>query len=378
MIIFRYISREVLLSMSAVSGVLLLIIMSGRFIKYLTNAAAGKYSVDVVFQFMLFRLPSFLELILPLGLFLGILLAYGRLYLESEMAVLKATGMSQRRLVMYTLGPAALVAVIVAVMSLWLTPAGVQKTETLFQQQSQQSSLDNLVAGRFQQQPGSIRSTYVEKLVSEGSRMQGVFVSENQPGKPLAVLAAESARQITDLETGARYLVMEKGYRYEGQPGEANYREVKFEEYGFRLPENDGGPVASGIDMEPTAALFGGGMPEIAQLNWRFSLPVMTLIVALLAVPLSKTNPRQGRFAKLIPSILLYLVYLLLLTNSRSMVEDDEAPVAIFWGVHLMFFALAMSLLFAGGFWHKLGDRLGIITGKLSIKKLTGEKTGNA
>ena len=377
MIIFRYISREVLLSMSAVSGVLLLIIMSGRFIRYLTNAAAGKYSVDTVFQFMLYRMPGFLELILPLGLFLGILLAYGRLYLESEMAVLKATGMSQRRLSLYTLGPASLVAVVVAVMSLWLTPAGVQKTETVFQQ-SQQSTLDSVVPGRFQEQPDGLRSTYMEKLNSKSRRMEGIFVSETIPGQPLAVVAAESGRQVTDPDTGARYLVLENGFRYEGQPGEAQYREVQFEEYGIRLPEADDEPEVSGADMATTRNLFGGTPEEVAQLHWRISLPVMCLIVALLAVPLSKTNPRQGRFAKLIPSILLYLLYLLLLTNTRTLAEDGDAPVIVMWVVHLAFFGFAMSLLFAGRFWEKLGDRLGIVTDKVSVKNLLKGKSGDA
>ncbi len=377
MIIFRYISREVLLSMSAVSGILLLIIMSGRFIRYLTNAAAGKYSVDTVFQFMLYRMPGFLELILPLGLFLGILLAYGRLYLESEMAVLKATGMSQRRLSLYTLGPASLVAVVVAVMSLWLTPAGVQKTETAFQQ-SQQSTLDSVVPGRFQEQPDGIRSTYIEQLSTETRQMQGIFVSETQPGQPLAVVAAETGRQVTDPDTGVRYLVLENGYRYEGQPGEANYREIQFEEYGIRLPETDDEPEVSGVDMASTGMLLGGTAAEVAQLHWRISLPVMCLIVALLAVPLSKTNPRQGRFAKLIPSILLYLVYLLLLTNSRSLAEDGDAPVIVMWLVHLVFFGFAMSLLFAGRFWETLGDRLGIVTEKVSVKNLLKGKSGDA
>lgn len=376
MIIFRYISREVLLNMSAVSGILLLIIMSGRFIRYLTNAAAGKYSVDTVFLFLWYRLPGFLELILPLGLFLGILLAYGRLYLESEMAVLKATGMSQRRLSLYTLGPAAVVAVLVGVMSLWLAPAGVQKTEAVFQQ-SQQNALDSVVPGRFQKQPDGIRSTYVEKL-SDERQMQGIFVSETQPGKSLAVVAADSGRQIIDPDTGARYLVLENGFRYEGQPGDAKYREIQFSEYGIRLPDNRDEPEVSGVDMAPTAELFGGDAQETAQLHWRISLPVMCLIVALLAVPLSKTNPRQGRFAKLIPSILLYLVYLLLLTNTRSLVEDGKSPVIAMWGVHLLFFGFAMSLLFARGFWERLGNQFGLVTGKLSVKKLRKGKADNA
>ena len=106
MIVFRYLSREVLLTFSAVSAVLLVIIMSGRFIKYLAQAAQGVLDPSVLLMIMAYRIPGFLQLILPLGLFLGVLLAYGRLYLESEMTVLTATGMSEQRLLSYTLAPA--------------------------------------------------------------------------------------------------------------------------------------------------------------------------------------------------------------------------------------------------------------------------------
>ena len=114
MIIFRYLAREVLVTMSAVSAALLVIIMSGRFIKYLAEAASGALDPGVLFMVMGYRMPGFLQLILPLGLFLGILLAYGRLYLESEMSVLFASGISTQRILLYSMGPAVLVAMLAA------------------------------------------------------------------------------------------------------------------------------------------------------------------------------------------------------------------------------------------------------------------------
>ena len=102
-IVFRYLTRQVIISMLAVSGILLLVFMSGRFIKYLADAAAGELAGDVLFQIMAYRFPGFLELILPLGFFIGILLAYGRMYLESEMTVLFACGVSDKQLLMKTL-----------------------------------------------------------------------------------------------------------------------------------------------------------------------------------------------------------------------------------------------------------------------------------
>ena len=106
MILFRYLAKEIFITMSAVSATLLVIVMSGRFVKYLAQAASGDLAPDVVFSIMAYRLPSFLELVLPLGLFIAILLAYGRLYVETDMTVMSACGLSTRRLALFTLAPA--------------------------------------------------------------------------------------------------------------------------------------------------------------------------------------------------------------------------------------------------------------------------------
>ena len=363
MIIFRYLAKEVLITMVAVSAVLLLIIMSGRFISYLAIAAAGELPMQAVYYYLLFRLPSFLELILPLGLFLGILLAYGRLYLESEMVVLKATGMSQRRLTMYTLGPAVFTALIVASMTLFLSPYGALKTEIMLQTEKNRGEFDLISEGRFQSGAKGERVTYVEHVNGDGSGMKGVFITEpNSKGDEgqLVMVVAEQGRQYTNPETGVRYLVLDNGYRYEGNPGQANYREVSFQEYGIRLPEPKRAVEISQLDTLPTSGLMAGGKAEQAQLHWRLSLPLMTLIMALIAVPLSKTNPRQGRYAKLIPAILLYMSYLVLLTHAREYMEDDEGEATYIWLIHLVYFVLAMSLLFMKRFWRRQRPRVAV------------------
>ena len=360
MIIFRYLAKEVLISMTAVTAVLLLIIMSGRFVSYLGIAASGDIPLEAVFLYLFYRLPGFLELILPLGLFLGILLSYGRIYLESEMVVLKATGMSQRRLAAYTLGPALFAATIVAVLSLFVSPVGALNTDVMLSQQRNANDFDVITEGRFQVLKKGERVTYVESLNELDGRMQGVFISEKigtGDSEKQVLVVADEGRRYTNPETGARYLVLDNGYRYEGNPGEAEYREIAFKEYGVRLAEAKQTTQVNELNSTPTADLMNGGLAEQGQLHWRLSLPVLTLIVALLAVPLSKTNPRQGRYAKLIPSILLYMTYLVLLTNARNYLEKGSGHVLIIWLIHLLFLGLALSLLFMKQFWRRLLSR---------------------
>ncbi|TNF13157.1 MAG: LptF/LptG family permease, partial [Pseudomonadales bacterium] len=180
MIVFRYLSREVLVTLSAVSAVLLVIIMSGRFIKYLAQAAQGVLDPGVLFMIMGYRIPGFLQLILPLGLFLGFLLAYGRLYLDSEMTVLSATGVSQQRLTAYSLAPALIVALLVGWLSLGLAPQGVAGVARILNQQDALTELDTLVPGRFQSIRDGSRVTYSQELSADRSELRGVFMSEKR------------------------------------------------------------------------------------------------------------------------------------------------------------------------------------------------------
>ncbi|MBD9485140.1 LPS export ABC transporter permease LptF [Pseudomonas sp. PDM14] len=369
MIVFRYLSRELLLTLSAVSAVLLVIIMSGRFIKYLAQAAQGLLDPGVLFMIMGFRLPGFLQLILPLGLFLGILLAYGRLYLDSEMTVLSATGMSHKRLLAYTMAPAALVAALVAWLSLGLAPQGVAEVTRIFNQQDALTEFDTLVPGRFQAMKDGSRVTYTEALSEDRGQLSGVFISEkrlrvdnNDKGKKkepgIAVLVAESGRQ--EIQTdGSRYLILENGYRYDGNPGQADYRAIKYDTYGVLLPKPAVSSEIGEREAIPTRELIGSDNPRHqAELQWRLSIPLLVFVVTLLAVPLARVNPRQGRFLKLLPAILLYMAYLALLIGARGQLDKGKIPQDLgLWWVHGLFLLIGLGLFFWTPLQLKLASR---------------------
>jgi lipopolysaccharide export system permease protein len=353
LIVFRYLSRELLVTMSAVSAVLLVIIMSGRFIKYLAQAAQGVLDPGVLLLIMGFRLPGFLQLILPLGLFLGILLAYGRLYLESEMTVLSATGMSQRRLLAYSMAPAALVAAMVGWLSLGLAPQGIAEVDRILNQQDSLTEFDTLVPGRFQTLRGGSRVTYTRELSADRSELGGVFISETnvsrQTGKEsgLSVLVAESGRQEIQPD-GSRYLILENGYRYDGNPGQADYRAIQYDTYGVLLPKPEVSMELSEREAMPTRELVGSdNVRHQTELQWRLSLPLLVFVVTVLAVPLAKVNPRQGRFLKLLPAILLYMTYLALLIAVRGALDKGRLPMTLgLWWVHGLFLAIGLLMLF--------------------------------
>ncbi|WP_017937309.1 LPS export ABC transporter permease LptF [Zestomonas thermotolerans] len=353
MIVFRYLSRELLVTLSAVSAVLLVIIMSGRFIKYLAQAAQGALDPGVLFLIMGYRIPGFLQLILPLGLFLGILLAYGRLYLDSEMTVLSATGMSQQRLFLYTLGPATLVALLVAWLSLGLAPQGVAQVERILNEQDALTEFDTLVPGRFQSMKGGSRVTYVEQLSGDRSELGGVFISDkrvSRDGKKergIVVLVAESGRQEIQPD-GSRYLILENGFRYDGNPGQADYRAIQYDTYGMLLERPQVAADIGEREAIPTSELWSSDdQRHRAELQWRLSIPLLVFVVTLLAVPLARVNPRQGRFLKLLPAILLYMGYLSLLIAMRGALDKGRIPAGLgLWWVHGIFLVIGLLLLF--------------------------------
>ncbi len=352
LIVLRYLARELVQGWLAISGVLLLIIVSGRFIKYLQQAATGELKPEFLFAIMGYRLPGFLEIILPLGLFLSILLAYGRMYVDSEMVVLEACGMSCGRLLGYTFVPAALIMIVVGVISCVLSPWGASHVERILNTQDAMTEFDTLTPGRFQSMSDGVRVTYAEGLSSDKSRMEGVFIAEHRSGEEdskglVTLLLADNGRIYPDPESGKRYLLLEDGYRYDLAAGQPESRLTQYETYGVQMQDPDVRPVTKENALS-TEEIIGSRAPRLqAELQWRISLPLLIPIIVFMALPLARVNPRQGRFVKLLPGVLLYLIYLSLLIAGRGAIEDGNLPAEIgLWSIHGVFGLIALLMFF--------------------------------
>jgi lipopolysaccharide export system permease protein len=356
-ILFRYLAKEVFVSMFAVSIVLLVIVMSGRLVKYLADAASGQLAPNVVLAVISYRIPGFLELVLPLGFFIGILLAYGRLYVESEMTVMSACGISTRRLSLYTLIPSVLVAAVVAYLSFFASPAGIAKVQEIFQDVKQSNSLELLTSGRFHADTKSGRVTYVEHLANDNQQMQNVFAAQNNSDGELTVTFAQQGQIEAGEVEGTRYLVLENGFQYAGEPGEKAIRVTQFEKFGQLIAE----PTVSKssykkVDARTTASLLASdSLEDKAALQWRISLVILVPILALIAQALSRTNHRRGRYVKMFPAFLNFIFYLVMLNGARDAIEKQKLSLELgMWWVHGVFLALALVLLFGSTWWRYL------------------------
>jgi lipopolysaccharide export system permease protein len=364
-IIFRYLSRELLSVTVAVCVVLLMVLISGRFVKYLANALSGNMDPEVIFAVIGYRIPGFLELTLPLAFFLAVLLTFGRLYVENEMSVLKACGFSERKLLSYTLIIASFLALVVGFLSLYVTPVGIKKAEAIFTVQEQKSELDRVTEKTFYSLRGGKGVTWVNSI-SEQRQLENVFMSatieptESSEGS-LVLVIADSGMQTKARNSDERYLTLEKGYRIEGIPGRYDYLITYFDEFGTRLAPPQELSEDTATDAMTTKALMNSSEIEHrVALQWRFSIPIMMLIVTLLAVPLSRIDPRSGRFARILPAVLLYFVYLVSLNTVRGAIEAGSLPIGMtLVPVHLVFLVLAMLLIFSEKIQHSVRRLLG-------------------
>lgn len=377
LILSRYVLKQLIATTAGVAVVLLLIIMSSRFSIYLADAAAGKLAAEILFPVMAYRFPGFLELILPLSFFIALLMVYGRLYTDNEMAVLNACGISPHRMYSLAFITACGVAVIVGSITLFISPWGAQHVERLFQQQSEQS-LDSLTPGQFHQQKDQGLVIYIEPqeegangfgdifITSTGdqpkptrlSRAQSVIAktaaratSTDTPPPPAqvsTVITAKSGNFFIDEETNTRYLTMNNGFQLQGVSGQLDYRVTEFDKLNHKFSEASSAFVSSKRDSVSTKQLLQSqSLEDIALLQWRFSLLLIAPIISLIAFPLSKINPRQGRFARILPAIILYLSYIVLLSSARSAIEKgDLNPYPGIGLVHLLYLGIGLALYF--------------------------------
>lgn len=347
LIIFRYLGRQVMVSMLAVTVVLLLVFMSGRFVRYLAKAAAGGISPDILMAIMAYRLPAFLELILPLGFFIGILLAYGRMYLESEMTVLHACGFSRKRLIFVSLIFSFAVALVVGAMSLYLSPWGFQNVDRLLAEQSKKTEFEMLLPGRFQSFDTVKSVVYTESISDDKKVMSDVFIAaKTDTEESLNLIYAASGSQFIDDE-GDRYLILNNGTRYLGRPGTLNYQSIEFESYGMKIDEVDAEEKSIDHESISTKDLWeDDSLESRSLLQWRISLPLILPVMTLLAVSISRVNPRQGRFAHLFPAMLIYIAYLGLLIVARKSLAKGNLPEWIgLWSVHVLFLFISIFML---------------------------------
>jgi lipopolysaccharide export system permease protein len=346
MIFQRAAIREFTHTAAGVFVALFAILMTTQLIRLLGQAAGGKIASEAVIALLGFGALSYLPVLLSLTLFVAVLMTLSRWYRDSEMVVWLASGVPLTALIKPVLSFVALPVIVIAILSLLLAPWATQKSEAYRQTMDQRDDVARVSPGAFNESSAADRVFFVESVEGEEGHVKNVFISSIQQGR-LGVMATAQGHTET-LPNGDRFLVLERGRRYEGTAGTAEYRVMEFARYALRIETKESRGFEDSPRTKPLWDLLRDPQPvHLAELLWRLGLPLAALNLAVLAIPLSFVNPRAGRANNLIFALLTYMIYSNLLSVSQAWVAQGKLSFEIgVWAVHVAMFLLLIVLFF--------------------------------
>ncbi len=346
MIFQRSLLREFTATGIATFFVLLAITITTQLIRFLGYAARGNISSDAVLTFLGFASLRYLPHLLSITLFISVLITLTRSYRDSEMVVWFTSGQGLNSWIRPVLLYAAPVTLVIAVLSMFLSPWAVAKAEAYRRQLDSQDDIAAISPGVFKESRNGERVYFVEKLAANLSTVANIFVHSDENGE-IGTTVAKRGYQET-APNGDRFLVMLNGRRYIGPPGSAEYRIIEFDKYSVRVEANEVKDTLPTVKAQPTSTLIADKAPEArAELIWRAGLPISALILSLLAIPMSFVNPRAGRSLNLMLAALLYMVYTNLLSIFQAWVTQQKIGVFLgMWSVHFVMLTIVAMMFY--------------------------------
>jgi lipopolysaccharide export system permease protein len=353
MIFRRSIVAELTNTASAVFTVLFSILFSVGLVRILGQAAGGRVDNQAVLQLVALTALTWLPVVLTLTLFVSVLMTLSRAYRDSEMVVWFAAGQSLLAWVGPVLRFAWPIVVGIGLLAFFVTPWSQAQIEDARTRFAQRDDVSRVAPGRFIESGGAERVFFVESVDIDGGEVRNVFVSSRSRGRETLVVAENGVIEVAP--NGDRYIVLKSGRRYEGTPGKLEYRTLEFDRYSIRIESRPDRPISErraralptfALITQPTATNLG-------EILWRIGAPVMALLVTLLAIPLSYTNPRVGRSINLIIAVLAFAVYVNVLNTVQAYVQQGRLSFGIgVWVVHGVVLAVIVALFARRMFLH--------------------------
>ena len=353
-IIDRLLLSEILKTLLVVLLVIMLLLLSNTLVRYLGMAARGLLSTDILFLIVGLELVKALGLIVPPAFFFSVLWVLGRMYRDSEMVALAASGFGHAKILKAIFMAALPLSLLVALLVLEVLPWARGHVAHLRAEQASIADISGIRAGRFNEFSRGGLLVYTEQLDEKGRGLEGVFVQHRQQGQ-LGIVTAHKAFQMMDAETGERFVILTDGHRYEGRPGGLDYAVGRFDEYAVRIPTPEIGVIKLPQSAKPWRELAASDAPrDNAELQFRLSMPLALLAFAALAVPLARSTPRAGIYGRLTFAVLLYFTFMNLQRLAERWLEDGSVPawLGMWWLPLLMLGAAGLIVLFdSNWFW---------------------------
>ena len=347
MIFHRALLREFAGLAGAVFMTLFAISVTTRLIRLLGDAAGGAIPSDAVVAFIGFFALGALPVLLSLTMFISVLLTLTRSWRDSEMVIWFTSGLPLTA----WLKPVMLFALpqfaVITVLSLFISPWAAQMGEQYQSRIKARDDVTRVNPGVFGETGNKERVFFVESASGDSSTVQNVFVASVQQQRTGVSMSRSGHTELAP--NGDRFIVLENGRRYEGTPGDPEYRITEFDRYAARIETNESAqPQQLTHKTQPTWGLIVNRTnPNLGELLWRIGVPISALVLALLAIPMSFVNPRAGRSANLLFALATYIVYSNLLSVSQARVAQGRMDFGVGWWIVHALMALLLIFMFA-------------------------------
>jgi lipopolysaccharide export system permease protein len=345
MIFQRALLKEFASLAGAVFMTLFAIALTTRLVRLLGQAAGGKFPSDAVFAFLGFFALGALPVLLSLTMFISVLLTMTRGWRDSEMVIWFGAGQPLTAWLKPVMLFAAPQIAVIAALSLFISPWAAQMAGQYSSKLESRDDVSRVTPGVFGETANRTRVFFVEAVSGDAASVQNIFLSSVQQNRSGVSMSRSGHTEIAP--NGDRFIVLENGRRYEGAPGDPEYRVTEFDRYAARIELREGREVAPTHKTLPTWALVSNPTPQnLGELVWRIGIPVSALVLVLLAVPMSFVNPRAGRSVNLIFALLTYVVYSNLLSVSQARVAQGRMDFGTgLWLVHAAMATLLLVML---------------------------------
>jgi lipopolysaccharide export system permease protein len=329
--------------------VLLVILLTNQLARVLQRAAENQYPQSVVLELIWLGGLQNLTVLMPIGLLLGVVLAFGRLYHDSEMAAALACGVGRSTLYV----PVTILTVIVTLLMAWLTlfvaPHAIARSLSLRNAALQAGQFAPIAPGRFRTFGGSDAVVFAEGAEPDGT-LTNVFV-ERQRNGTVEVALAQRARHSVGRDGMTHTIILYDGERFEGVPGSPRFRIMTFDENTIPVEVPKLSDAVTSLEAAPTGELLRSRDREKrAEVHWRVAMPVMCVVLTFLAVPLSRLRPREGRYARFLQAVVIYFVYSTILSAAKVWIARGTVPESLgLWWVHIVVIAISLLYIYAPG-----------------------------
>jgi lipopolysaccharide export system permease protein len=353
----RYTVKEIMTHGAGVMAIVLGVFLLRRFGSLLGESAESSFPVGVVLHLLALRTVVALPSLLPVALYLGVLLGLGRLYRDSEITALAACGLSPVQINRGVVAFSLIAALSVGILSFAVRPWAANRLYDVQEDAVRSAGVEDVTPGRFYELgSGEEQVLFAERRSKDDpAYLEEVFVQRRQ-GAKVSIFVAARATEFQDGPLGDRYLRLIDGYRYDIKPSDGDSQITRYGELVLR--------TADAVDetepeekARPSSALLESDDPiDVAELQWRLAMPVSTLLLVLLAIPLGRVEPRAGRYGRFVLAIGLYVGYRQLMGTTKSWVAEET--LTAFPGLWIAHAACAACVLILAAREWEWGRRL--------------------